>query len=102
MDLETEPASESSILQPLHWEPSLLNIVSGTPHEDSPHSIPSPDLTLQSHPKVPQAEPFCQSGAQATLAHVSTPSAVGAIRKSNMLSFVTPAPVRARGSLLVP
>ncbi|KAH0831093.1 hypothetical protein J3R83DRAFT_13655 [Lanmaoa asiatica] len=98
-DLETEPASDSGIpsSQPLCPEPSVLSVVPGTPHADSPHSLPS----LESRPKIPQTESFRRVASQAIVSQVSTPSAVGTIRKSSTLSqFVTPAPVR--GSLLVP
>ncbi|KAF8417100.1 hypothetical protein L210DRAFT_3511522 [Boletus edulis BED1] len=98
-DLETEPSSESGIPQATHSELSALSVVPETPHANSPHSFPYPDPIPQSRPWMPLTQPR-RVVPQAT-SHIGTPSAVGAIQKSNVLSrFVTPAPIK--GSSFVP
>ncbi|KAF8419238.1 hypothetical protein L210DRAFT_3510805 [Boletus edulis BED1] len=99
-DIETGPSSDCGALQPLCRNPTISSIVPETPRTDSSSSfLPPPDPVRESHLKISQTD-LPRRAALPTNPHVGTPSAVGAIRKSNgFLPIATPAVARGPSSL---
>ncbi|KAF8121266.1 hypothetical protein EV363DRAFT_1406395 [Boletus edulis] len=98
--MKPDQSSDCGALQPLRRNPTISSIVPETPRTDSSSSfLPPPDPVRESHLKISQTD-LPRRAALPTNPHVGTPSAVGAIRKSNgFLPIATPAVARGPSSL---